>query len=41
VAALHDLPTSEPPQPVEPSGEERKLRFVRRRPGRSELEAAE
>ena len=41
VAALHDLPTSEPPQPVEPLGEERKLRFVRRRPGRSDLEAAE
>jgi hypothetical protein len=41
VAALHDLPPGEPPQPVEPLGEERKLRFVRRRAGRSELEAAD
>lgn len=40
LAALHDLPTADPPQP-ESAGEERKLRFVRRRPVRTEMEAAE
>lgn len=41
LAALHDLPTPNPPQSTEPAGEERKLRFVRRRPTRTEMEPAE
>ncbi len=41
VASLHDLPEATTSTPVEAGGEERKLRFVRRRPQRNELEAAE
>ena len=45
VASLHDLPDPKAPptRPVaeEPSEEERRLRFVRRRAARDELEAAE
>ncbi|TXH99771.1 MAG: hypothetical protein E6Q73_09750 [Pseudorhodobacter sp.] len=41
VASMHDLPEAPPPVDVEPAGEERKLRFVRRRPSRPDLEAAE
>lgn len=45
VASLHDLPDPKAPaaRPVveEPSEEERRLRFVRRRAPRDELEAAE
>lgn len=41
VAALHDLPEAAAPSSVEPIGEERKLRFVRRRSTRPDLEAAE
>lgn len=39
VAAMHDLP--DPAAEPEPTEAERRLRFVRRRGGRSELEAAE
>lgn len=46
VASLHDLPEPRPAAPPpaeagEPPGEERRLRFVRRRPARDMLEAAE
>jgi hypothetical protein len=45
VASLHDLPDPKapPPRPVveEPAEDERRLRFVRRRSPRDELEAAE
>lgn len=41
VAALHDLPEVAPPPPAESAGEDRKLRFVRRRSARPDLEAAE
>lgn len=45
LASLHDLPDpkSPPPRPAEadPQDEERRLRFVRRRTSRSDLEAAE
>ena len=41
VSSMHDLPEAPPPVDVEPAGEERKLRFVRRRPSRPDLEAAE
>lgn len=45
VASLHDLPDPKapPPRPMaeEPQEEERRLRFVRRRTSRDELEAAE
>lgn len=37
---LHDLPDPAP-QPPEDTGDARKLRFVRRRPSRGDLEAAE
>jgi hypothetical protein len=40
VASMHDLPEPTPSNP-EPTSDERKLRFVRRRPTRSDLEAAE
>lgn len=44
VASLHDLPepkpTAKPPEP-EPADEEKRLRFVRRRPVRDTVEAAE
>lgn len=39
LAALHDLPDPAP-QPPEDTGDARKLRFVRRRPSRGDLEAA-
>lgn len=39
VAAMHDLPETAPAD--DPIPEDRKLRFVRRRPARSDLEAAE
>ena len=39
VAAMHDLP--EPGAEAEPSDAERRLRFVRRRGARTDLEAAE
>ncbi len=41
LAALHDLPTAEQSAPAEPAADDRKLRFVRRRPGRTGVEAAE
>ena len=41
LAAMHDLPETEKTPSTEPAMEERKLRFVRRRPARSDLEAAE
>lgn len=41
VAAMHDLPDVPTPPEPEPQGEERKLRFVRRRSQRPDLEAAE
>lgn len=41
MAAMHDLPEAEPPAPAEPAADERKLRFVRRRPARNDMEAAE
>lgn len=40
VASMHDLPEAPPPATAEPI-EDRKLRFVRRRPQRNDLEAAE
>ena len=40
VAAMHDLPEAPPPL-AEPPADERKLRFVRRRAQRDDLEAAE
>jgi hypothetical protein len=39
LASLHDLPEAEAPSEVE--GDERRLRFVRRRPERSALRVAE
>ena len=41
VASMHDLPSAPPPVDSETLGEERKLRFVRRRASRPDLEAAE
>lgn len=41
LAALHDLPEAAPPPPTEPASEDRKLRFVRRRTARPDLETAE
>lgn len=41
VASMHDLPDAAASEPNEPVAEDRKLRFVRRRPQRSDLEAAE
>jgi hypothetical protein len=41
VAALHDLPEASAPPPPEPASEDRKLRFVRRRTARPDLETAE
>lgn len=41
VAALHDLPESPQPAQEEPAENDRKLRFVRRRAARNDLEAAE
>jgi len=41
VASMHDLPDAATSEPNEPIAEDRKLRFVRRRPQRSDLEAAE
>lgn len=41
VAALHDLPEAGPPPQPEPAADERKLRFVRRRTARPDLEAVE
>lgn len=39
VASMHDLPDA--PPAAEPLADDRKLRFVRRRPARPDLEAAE
>lgn len=41
VASLHDLPEPKPAPEAEPPAGERRLRFVRRRPQRDEVEAAE
>ena len=41
VAAMHDLPEHEPAGSSDPVQEERKLRFVRRRPAPPTMEAAE
>lgn len=41
VAALHDIPATSPSAATEPAEEDRKLRFVRRRSPRADLEAAE
>ena len=41
VAAMHDLPAPTEPPSSEPAVDERKLRFVRRRSSRTDLEAAE
>lgn len=41
VASMHDLPEAASHVPTDLVGEDRKLRFVRRRPPRSGLEAAE
>ena len=42
IAALHDLPDAPaPPHDPEPEADATRLRFVRRRAGRSDLEAAE
>ncbi len=40
LAALHDIPPEESPA-ADPGNDERRLRFVRRRPGRGGLRAAE
>jgi len=40
LASLHDLPADESP-PEDPDSDERRLRFVRRRPERTGLRAAE
>lgn len=41
MAAMHDLPEPVAATPTEPAMEDRKLRFVRRRTARNDLEAAE
>jgi hypothetical protein len=41
VAAMHDLPDAAPPPAAEPQEGDRRVRFVRRRSGPGELEAAE
>lgn len=41
VAAMHDLPPPVESAPLEPTVDDRKFRFVRRRAGRTDLEAAE
>lgn len=41
VAAMHELPEPRPASDPEPAAEDRKLRFVRRRPARPDMEAAE
>ncbi len=41
VAAMHDLPDAAPPPAAEPQDGDRRMRFVRRRSGPGDLEAAE
>jgi hypothetical protein len=44
LASMHDLPNPAPPRAAAPESEDeadRKLRFIRRRPARNDLEAAE
>lgn len=42
MASMHDLPDAPPPQPeADPEVEAGRVRFVRRRAGRTDLEAAE